>query len=325
MYSRDDWKSVMEYNSIEDMIIAEQDERNAKLLLAIEVDRMDIFEYYLGSGADPRHDSDKALVEAVKHENFDFVERLLKLECDPRSNNNEAFLEAVRQNDIQLIKKFIALGCDPRARDHEALFVKTFTHYDTRVLKLLINVGCDPRARDNALLRYAIEKSDVKFVEYLFSIGCELSFKDEQKFESSVKRLLLRSYGFEIINLIMKFGYNLTYATLAYARIAAIDLAYARIAAIDPTQQRNLFNCMIKREQIKYMIFEFGCDNEYNRIVHGKQHFLSIPIEHIVVSKFYSNVAMKGKIIAKNLCAKNNLLKNILRPRTLHMQMILIM
>jgi hypothetical protein len=311
MYSSNEWEHYIKYDSFEDILEHEQSERNARMLLAIEHDRMDLFEYYLKSGANPRHNEDEALLIAVANDRSGFVEMLLDLGCDPKSRNNDPFFEAVRQNDIQLMKRFAELGCDPRAFNDRALHVKYFDHRQIKTIKFLLDAGCDPTSRNNEMLYTAIKNYDIKMAKYLYSLGCELTFATTQKFSELVEQYLSRSSGSEMMNLIMDFGYILTHNILLPA---LMKLEY----------HRSVFNHMVKREQIKFMVLIFNRENHFACLVYRKKDFSSIPIDSVTIPKLYSELSLKTKILVNKSFGKNNLLKKILKPKSLRMQMILI-
>jgi len=179
---------------------------------------MEMVQYLLGRGANPKANNSSAVRAAASKNHKDIVDLLLKEGADL----NEALAGAVGRVHLEFVKYLVELGADVKAIDGKALVnigsmngdyfnqekTETFSNYDAEVLgkvkeliKYLLELGADT----SKLLEGAVIANSMAMVDYLVELGAE------PKFESvDVLVYPLSAGNVEMVKFILNAGVSLS-------------------------------------------------------------------------------------------------------------------
>jgi hypothetical protein len=263
--------------------------------LAVEHDRLDVFDYYLKLGADPRADDDDILMLAIRLEREDFVDKLLDLGCDPRSQNDRALVVATYTSNKSLIKKIANFGV---MQDSSQSSVRTdalsaaIAIGDYRTLQLLVKLGCDPRENNSKAFFNAIENGDLTIIKYLYSLGCLQQGVTAKQCKKLLEHACKGYNRRKIVDFVMSIGCDFTFETYPMS-LNHGDKNYA------------YFNRMPKKDQYRYV---------------SSQHMVCINGIRIILEKS----GIQPKLIEWKNFTKHNLFRKLWSPTSMAIQLMFI-
>jgi hypothetical protein len=290
--------------------------------------RYDIFKFLVESGYTPQRGiKDYALKWAAVYGQLSIVKYLVDTGYDYWFDNNYVFRHAVANGRI-IVAKYLS------------------------TLKF-----CDPRANDNFAIKKAIENNDVGMIDYLCSLGCDWQ---NSKFSKTQQRIIaqrlketgesnpilqtvLQDYGdahvrlveicvncehFNILKYLVKVGHQLKvkqdfidYALLTYnfeimKYLFLLGFVPSALCVADfCTHNYESFDNCDEKTRDKMRIYSISIFSKRDRYT----CFQKIILLHKCIS--WQNLVCN--LTLHKICYKNNALKFVLKPKSLHLQMIL--
>jgi ankyrin repeat protein len=229
------------------------------------------------------------------------------------SKKNNGLVLSARHGHLGIVKYLIGSGCDPKRRDNAALVEAVkYGHFD--VVKYLVDCGCDPRVNNSHVLLLCVRNSRWLMAGYFLNLGCKINYDWEIVVEQEARKGNLES-----IKLIMDNGHccvsTYTYSIIyAAAKRGFVDIVKYLVSIAYNSQYH--YGCVL----MKIEWYNFKISRYLLEITDKRTKYKC--------SKKYSYVA--NYFVSQNtLCVnhnkkKHNVLKHILRPKSLRMQMILI-
>jgi ankyrin repeat protein len=207
------------------------------------------------------------------------------------SRNQGAILKSY--NDILLYlngKNVRYNGANARPMGAEdALFWCIRNSSDSGVIEMLIDRGVKLWHVDDSMLRKNVEHGNIRIVRYLINLGCDPAYNNNEM----IWRAALNN-NLPMMKLLIESGCNLCFADMLYI----YDKPYIQMHNNSlPETLGYLLDLLPKRDRLR-------CFSD--KIV-GYANYLTCGLQH--------------KTIIDNFNTKHTLLKSILRPRSMSMQM----
>jgi hypothetical protein len=252
----------------------------------------------------------------------------------------EIFTLAVRYGDVKIVKHAVSVGYDIHTLP-DSILTLTLGDRNMDMTMYLLDQGFDPKRGDNHALKFAVIRGDLNFIKILISKGCnplELGKYDLQNCISSghfhVVDFLTKKFGVDfnnavdytlIVNLIHGYKHHkvIKYAVKLlppYER--QVGLFWFSIFE----QAENIVSEYIFSQLTHYEQMQFTKDSTLRNKLIDKYNFLTnndLRSSCLILKMKIPNIVHKivgSKITCKRNRLRENLLKQILRPKSMCIQ-----
>ena len=193
------------------------------VIIAVMRGSIEILQYLIYSGADPRVGDDLALMLAVSSKNeaaLEIVKILLNAGLDPKVETRKLLLGAARNGNVEILKLLIG---DSEFREPEVLLEACKIRDNESMVKLLIKLGSDCSFNDYQALKTAVYCNNTSVVKIL---PC-MDLKNESDMSKVLGDCLVLASSMghsEMVKLLIK-NPNLKQADIAHENHFALSLA----------------------------------------------------------------------------------------------------
>jgi hypothetical protein len=224
--------------------------------------------------------------------------------------NKKEFFNACRTGDIELIKNFVALGFDFKIDSCEALMLSAKNGH-IEVVKYLINLGCDINCRYGGALERSAIGGHLTVVKYLIEAGCRIA-----KNNSWPLCLAAEFNRKDIVEYLISIGCDIesnnNYPLKRCIHFNMFEIAKYLVSMGSGIQHDNykILEYSAPKCTKMHLFLLSVCDKRVYSFSKNKRYRL----EHMLLAR-------SKKILTERIVRKNNLLKLILKPKSLCMQM----
>ncbi|AKI80766.1 putative ankyrin repeat protein [Acanthamoeba polyphaga mimivirus] len=145
---------------------------------------IEVVEYLIGLGVDPRKEKCWAITSACQGGHLNIIEFLLSLGIKPKEINVDAFYHACKTGNLEIAKYLKEIGADTITRRDWALELSARGGY-LDVVKYIIELGVSQKSLNKALIDATLF-CRVEVVEYLVDSGSDFRQNDDYLFRSII-------------------------------------------------------------------------------------------------------------------------------------------
>ena len=144
------------------------------LVAAAQGKHLEVIQYLVQRGANPRVFKDRALRHACEFGSYDVVFYLLSLGCDVQSVDNYSLRWAVRKGCLKTVQLLISRGANVHARREQALR-RAIVADDLEIVKCLVEAGADIHSNQDVAVYLAMRHQCKGIVLYLLEKGADVT------------------------------------------------------------------------------------------------------------------------------------------------------
>jgi ankyrin repeat protein len=255
---------------------------------AIVMRQLEVLKYFIDNGADPQRKKHNLLSSATKKYQTKIFEYLISVGYNPtKVQNNAAFINSIYDENMQLLQTLVNMGCDFRS-DNDSGLLMSARCKSLDFAKYLISLGCDPRCQDDEILINCLNSNKLDFLKYFIGLGCDPRCRNDQ--------ILIRAINYpcyQITMYLISLGCYLSRENHYHLNKNLFNSSYCSFMHIATNLTRLDKYAFVTNEQ-----------NDERR--------------HII------KTIIQPEIMIRRTLGKNNLLRKILSPISMHIQLILI-
>jgi hypothetical protein len=224
---------------------------------------------------------------AIQYGHLDIVDYIFCLGFGADYTKDECLIDSVTYQQTKIVQYLTKIGCDPRGRHGRAFNVCASTG-NVEIFQHLLKIGPNPKNGFDPALRAASAHGHIEMVKYLIGLGCDPMSSQGYCIVHSAKN---KHYDVAKYLIALTSDFDANYYALEYC-LATVYMDY--------NFYRYLLSMFSKRLRLKYL---------------SKIYKINYWIANNWMSFSYI------RLTSKNLLRKHNMLKTILKPTSLRIQM----
>jgi hypothetical protein len=235
--------------------------------------------------------------DAAKYGQTSLVKFLVKVGFNPKSTiwakrtgrrDLTSLIKSITGGHLDTVKYLVSVGClEINQEEIDATLINASEKGHLEIVKFLVELGCDPVINGRHSLSLAAINGHIETLKYLISIGCN----PQNIYEHTLSNSAIKGY-FEVTKYLVLMGCDPEYN--AYRPLAVCVGVYDDVETHD-----YMLSTLPKKNQYRYL-----------KILRPSERKFVAPV--------------LKRILLRKMNLKYNFLKNILGPRSMHMQLSLL-